>query len=93
MEDQKFILLEDIEEPVNKEWNYVVVVPAKDYDTVSKIVENSIAEYRESDRDEYYRGFLWLDVEESELRDFINTIKNTKSKKELDKITFNLFHY
>lgn len=42
---------------------------------------------------EYYRGFLWLDVEESELRDFINTIKNTKSKKELDKITFNLFHY
>ena len=42
---------------------------------------------------EYYRGFLWLDVEESELRDFINTIKNTKSKKELDKITFNLFNY
>ena len=58
MEDQKFILLEDNEEPVNNEWNYVIVVPAKDYDTVSKIVENSIEEYRETDRDEYYRGFL-----------------------------------
>ena len=44
-------------------------------------------------RTEYFKSFLRLDIEESELRDFINTIKNTKSKKELDKITFNLFHY
>ena len=58
MEDQKFILLEDAEEPVNNEWNYVIAVPAKDYDTVSKIVENSIEEYCETDRDEYYIGFL-----------------------------------
>lgn len=42
---------------------------------------------------DYFTSFLWLDIEESELRDFINTIKNTTSKKELDKITFNLFHY
>ena len=44
-------------------------------------------------RTEYFRDFLRLDCDEQELRDFINTIKNTKSKKELDKITFNLFHY
>ena len=44
-------------------------------------------------RNDYFKSFLRLDIEESELRDFINTIKNTKSKKELDKITFNLFHY
>lgn len=44
-------------------------------------------------RHDYYSSFLWLDIEESELRDFINTIKNAKTKKELDKITFNLFHY
>ena len=42
---------------------------------------------------EYFRDYLRLDCDEQELRDFINTIKNTKSKKELDKITFNLFHY
>lgn len=44
-------------------------------------------------RHDYFTSFLRLDIEESELRDFINTIKNTKSKRELDKITFNLFHY
>ena len=44
-------------------------------------------------RHDYFTSFLRLDIDESELRDFINTIKNTKSKKELDKITFNLFNY
>lgn len=44
-------------------------------------------------RHDYFTSFLRLDIDESELRDFINTIKNTTSKKELDKITFNLFHY
>lgn len=42
---------------------------------------------------EYFRDYLRLDIDESELRDFINTIKNTTSKTKLDKITFNLFHY
>lgn len=42
---------------------------------------------------EYYRGFLWLDIDEKELQECIKEIKNTKSKAKLDKITFNLFHY
>jgi hypothetical protein len=44
-------------------------------------------------RTEYYRGFLWLDIDEKELQECIKEIKNTKSKTKLDKITFNLFHY
>lgn len=44
-------------------------------------------------RTEYYRGFLWLDIDGKELQECINEIKNTKSKAKLDKITFNLFHY
>lgn len=40
---------------------------------------------------EYYRGFLWLDVDEKELQEFVKEVKNTKSKTKLDKITFNLF--
>ena len=42
---------------------------------------------------EYVRDYLWMDIDIMEFREFINTIKNCKSKKELDKITFNLFHY
>lgn len=42
---------------------------------------------------EYYRGFLRLDIDEKDLQECINEIKNTKSKTKLDKITFNLFHY
>lgn len=44
-------------------------------------------------RNEYFRDYLWMDIDIMEFREFIKTIKNCKSKKELDKITFNLFHY
>ena len=44
-------------------------------------------------RHDYYASFLRLDIDEKELQECINEIKNTKSKTKLDKITFNLFHY
>jgi hypothetical protein len=41
---------------------------------------------------EYYRGFLRLDIDEKDLQECINEIKNTKSKAKLDRVTYNLFH-
>ena len=42
---------------------------------------------------EYFRWFWRLDIDESELNNFIQEIKQAKSIKALDAITFNLFNY
>lgn len=74
-------------------WGFILKITALFLDLVSNYkMDRTKKILIQKAKTEYYRGFLWLDIEESELRDFINTIKNTKSKKELDKITFNLFH-
>jgi len=44
-------------------------------------------------RYEYSRDYLFLDIDKSELENFIKEIKNTKSLKKLDDITYNLFNY
>lgn len=41
---------------------------------------------------DYFRSFLFLDIDKKELIEFIKYIKNTKSKATLDKITYNLFN-
>lgn len=43
-------------------------------------------------RHDYYASFLWLDIDEKELQEYINEIKNTTSKAKLDRVTYNLFH-
>ena len=42
---------------------------------------------------EYFRDYLFLDIDEKELKAFIKDVKETKTKKKLDKITYNLFNY
>lgn len=41
---------------------------------------------------DYYASFLWLDIDEKELQEFVKEVKNTKSKAKLDRVTYNLFH-
>ncbi len=42
---------------------------------------------------EYFRDYLFLDIDEKELKAFIKDVKETKTKKKLDQITYNLFNY
>jgi len=42
---------------------------------------------------DYYSSFLWLDIDKKELVEFIKEIKNTKTMKKLDALTYNLFNY
>lgn len=42
---------------------------------------------------EYFKSYLFLDIDKKELKSFIEEIKSTKSKTKLDRITYNLFNY
>ena len=43
-------------------------------------------------KSEFFKWFWFLDYEKKDLKVFIDEIKSTKTQKQLDKITYNLFH-
>jgi hypothetical protein len=58
MGETKFILLQDSDEPNNTNWNYVIEVEERDLEKVKEIISDADVEYEETDRDEYFIGFL-----------------------------------
>jgi hypothetical protein len=67
-----FILLQDLEEPNNTNWNYVIEVEERDLEKVKQIISNAEVEYSETDRDEYFIGFLRKKLAEFNYIDKVN---------------------